>query len=813
MLSRSLRFRLLVGVVALLAVALGVRWWGGAGESSTPEVAQVATAPEQSAAISAAPGGAAAAEGAVVAWQPVEVSPAVAQRLQAVRVTAASVQAVRIELAALSGKASPAMRPGQGRWQFPLPSGAVVTGWVDRTTPAGPDAWVSEGPVEGVPGARWVMAAVRGRVSASIDGLPGGEVKVRTIDTAEGLVAQLYVVDPTLAGDCVALGEAERPVIAADVEGAAWAPVAVEAVDPDALASGDAIVDVLVAYTAAVGAELGSAESVEAEARVALSNANYDFIASALSLQLRLAGIVEVDLTGDASTTGQSGWQRSALESLAGVTDGVMDNVHAAREATGADLVTLVVQRPDPASSGIAYVLERLGHASEPYFAFSVVNLDSFSNATTLSHEFGHNLGCAHDRDNAGSLPARGYHGAFPGAYGYRVSGLDTNGVTRQVRSIMAYSPGTRLRFFSSPEMRIASYTFNRDRVDFVDPVVLGVALTEDPDHAADNVSVINRTAFQVASYRVSPTRSYGGRLVNVSTRAYVGSGYRTLTGGFVVTGEAAQRVLVRAPGPVLASDFGLSGALADPLLRVNQLGGGVVAENDNWAASAGNAAAVSAAGATAGAFAFPAGSRDAALVVDLAPGAYSAEVTGVGGATGLALVEAYEVRTDAAASARVVNLSTRAYASTATPIVAGFVVAADEGGEAERKTMFVRVRGPSLVNYGLPAEEVMPDPMIEIYDDEARLVFVNDDWDSVSAVYDSTIPAVSRGEVDQASEEAVYAAAAQVGATDMLAVEPAAVIELPAGLYTMFVRPYTDDDDPEGEPGVAIVEVFELER
>jgi hypothetical protein len=130
-------------------------------------------------------------------------------------------------------------------------------------------------------------------------------------------------------------------------------------------------------------------------------------------------------------------------------------------------------------------------------------------------------------------------------------------------------------------------------------------------------------------------------KVMNLSTRGEVGTGDRMLMAGFVVSGSAPKKVLIRAVGPTLGS-LGVSGALVDPVLRILQ-GTTVVRENDNW--ETGNTLAlVTDAIVRAGAFPLPAGSRDAALVVTLPPGTYSAQVSGAGGTTGIALVEVYEV-------------------------------------------------------------------------------------------------------------------------------------------------------------------------
>jgi hypothetical protein len=129
------------------------------------------------------------------------------------------------------------------------------------------------------------------------------------------------------------------------------------------------------------------------------------------------------------------------------------------------------------------------------------------------------------------------------------------------------------------------------------------------------------------------------GQLVNLSARAFVGTGDGVLVPGLVIGGTSSRRVLVRAVGPALGT-FGVSGFLADPTLTVFH-GATTLATNDNWQEQTG-AAAVATAATQAGAFALPVGGRDSALVLTLAPGAYTFRIAGVGGATGVALVEVY---------------------------------------------------------------------------------------------------------------------------------------------------------------------------
>lgn len=124
-------------------------------------------------------------------------------------------------------------------------------------------------------------------------------------------------------------------------------------------------------------------------------------------------------------------------------------------------------------------------------------------------------------------------------------------------------------------------------------------------------------------------------RLINVSVNKAMAAG-ETLIAGFVIAGDTARTVLIRAVGPGLAA-FGVPGTMTDPALALFS-GSTQIADNDNW----GGDAQVSAAFTQVGAFGLNATSKDAVLLVTLAPGAYTAQVKGT--AAGLALVEVYEV-------------------------------------------------------------------------------------------------------------------------------------------------------------------------
>lgn len=132
-----------------------------------------------------------------------------------------------------------------------------------------------------------------------------------------------------------------------------------------------------------------------------------------------------------------------------------------------------------------------------------------------------------------------------------------------------------------------------------------------------------------------------GSRLVNVSARMNVTAGEGTLIAGLVIAGNAPKAVLIRGIGPTLTA-FGVGGALADPVITLYSAGA-QIAINDNWESSTSTAAQINTASSKVGAFALIAGSKDAALLITLQPGAYSVKVSGVADTTGVALIEVYD--------------------------------------------------------------------------------------------------------------------------------------------------------------------------
>ena len=138
------------------------------------------------------------------------------------------------------------------------------------------------------------------------------------------------------------------------------------------------------------------------------------------------------------------------------------------------------------------------------------------------------------------------------------------------------------------------------------------------------------------------PTENGSGELSNLSTRGSVSTGENAMFVGFVATADS-RRFLIRGAGPLLGG-FGVNGFLANPTITVrNAADRSVVATNENWGDNS-NAASIALTAASVGAQPFADGSADSALMLFLAPGVYTVEVSSGDGTTGVALAEVYRI-------------------------------------------------------------------------------------------------------------------------------------------------------------------------
>jgi uncharacterized protein (DUF1800 family) len=264
----------------------------------------------------------------------------------------------------------------------------------------------------------------------------------------------------------------------------------------------------------------------------------------------------------------------------------------------------------------------------------------------------------------------------------------------------------------------------------------------------------------------------------NLSTRAQVGTGGNIIISGFNIGPGGNKTVLIRASGPALSA-FGVTGLLADPKLELYS-GSTKLNENDNWLAA--DAATFTAVGA----FNLTAGSRDAALVTTLAPGSYTAQVSGIGGTTGVALIEVYEV---GAGTSRLTNLSTRAQVGTgANILIPGLVISPGSG----TRRLLIRAAGPALTQLGVT--ETLADPTLIVANSANVTLATNDNWGTP----------VGAGAADAT---ALGLAFTQAGAFTFAPAsrDAALLMDFAPGNYTIQVS------GVGGTSGVAIVEVYDL--
>lgn len=704
---------------------------------------------------------------------------------------------VRLNEDLVAGKQSPFWQaPGLGRVEVPLPDGGTLAIVIDDSELLGPARFTSTGRIEGRPGSHAIFAYNEGFLHASIEDPELGTFALRT---ATEELSQFYQIDPTRLLPC---GGERVPVIDDFARAQAAArrtrAAALGAGAPIAAAPGPAAADnpqraevhVMMVYTPSVLPTLsGTARTAALQSAfdAAIAKVNSTFATSQITARVRLVKIVETPY--NELTSASNHVQDDALTALQagadGRFDGKMDEIHALRDQVGADIVCLALNRADSVSIGLSYVLSTPGDNTNALFAFSVVQYSSIAGTNVVPHEFGHVFGCAHDRVNA-----VGSAGSYPYSYGYTFIGSDG----RRYHDIMSYPPGTELGYFSNPNI-FAPAPAPANSAGGIAPGQPGETAT---------ALTIEENAFEASTYRLqTQAASNPGTLINVATRAYVGTGNQVLIGGFVVNGSAPQKMLLRGSGPALAQ-FGVGDLLTDPVLTIYS-GQTQVAQNNNWSVQAvgSDAASVAAAAAQTGAFPFVPNTTDAALVVTLPPGGYSAILEGAQGATGNGMVEAYQVDR---AGAKIVNLSTRGYADAhGREMVGGFSV---QGAAGTTKRILIRVLGPTLQrSFGM--SEGMEDPHMEIYNAAGELLMINDDWTTaartVARVRDDFQPLVR-----YYSEQQIFA----TGLAPSNRREPGVMIDLAPGNYTIIAKPFEklDDVPPQvAKPGVIILEVYEI--
>ncbi|CAN5481980.1 hypothetical protein BH18VER1_BH18VER1_18410 [soil metagenome] len=272
--------------------------------------------------------------------------------------------------------------------------------------------------------------------------------------------------------------------------------------------------------------------------------------------------------------------------------------------------------------------------------------------------------------------------------------------------------------------------------------------------------------ARELASAELYETPGPATSFRNIATRLPVQNGDNALIGGFIITGSAPKKVIVRAIGPSLTTR-GVAGALADPTLELNKPDGSSTF-NDDWKQ---NQAAVEASGIP------PERDEEAAIVETLPPGAYTAIVRGKSGSTGVGLVEVYDL--ESATPTVLANISTRGQVQTGDNVmIGGFIL----GGSTNVAQVAVRALGPSLSNAGL--SNVLPDPTLDLRDANGQRLIFNDNWHDDA---DNAAQLSAKGLAPSRPEEA------------------ALFTTLPPGNYTAILA------GKDGSVGIGLVELYNI--
>ena len=262
-----------------------------------------------------------------------------------------------------------------------------------------------------------------------------------------------------------------------------------------------------------------------------------------------------------------------------------------------------------------------------------------------------------------------------------------------------------------------------------------------------------------------TPTPPPGpAQLLNIATRLNVQTGEKVGIGGFIVTGNAPKKILLRGIGPSLV---GLAPLLPDPVLELHGPDGSVIRTNDNWKDT--QQAAIDATTLA------PTDDLESAILATLAPGAYTAILRGQDGTSGIGLVEMYDLATGS--DSKLANISTRGFVQTGGEVmIGGFIF----GNGTELERVLIRALGPSLSGFS----NALADPMLSLYDGNGNLLIADDNWQ------------------DDAGQAALITATGNPPPNDL---ESAVVTLLVPGPYTVIVN------GKDGGTGVGLVEVYHL--
>jgi sugar lactone lactonase YvrE len=300
-----------------------------------------------------------------------------------------------------------------------------------------------------------------------------------------------------------------------------------------------------------------------------------------------------------------------------------------------------------------------------------------------------------------------------------------------------------------------------------------------------DNVFVANFTTQEILKFTPAGGKSTfaanvnsGGlafepataQLTNISTRASVQTGQGVTIGGFIVTGTDNKTVVLRGLGPTLGQPpFNISGVLADPTLQLFDSSGNPFWFNDNWKDT--QQAQIQSTGLA------PANDLESAIFQVLAPGSYTAVLSGKNGTTGIGLVEVYDI--SPGVFSELTNVSTRGFVGTGNSVMIGGFITSGGNGSTE---VVVRGLGPTLAAPPFNISGALADPIVTLVDQNGTVIQTNDNWKNTQ-----------------------QAAIQRTGLAPQNDLESAMIVTVPTGRYTAILS------GKNGGTGIGLVEVYNV--
>ncbi len=255
--------------------------------------------------------------------------------------------------------------------------------------------------------------------------------------------------------------------------------------------------------------------------------------------------------------------------------------------------------------------------------------------------------------------------------------------------------------------------------------------------------------------------------LINLSARGVV-TNDDVLIAGFIISG-GEKKVLIKAEGPSLL-DKNVAGALLNPTIQLFDINSKPMMFNDNWQDNSNMADIVATKLA-------PTDPLEAALLVSLKPGAYTAIVRGFNNTTGVALVSVNAAEPETSISEiEIINLSARGVVTNDDVLIAGFIIS---GGE---KKVLIKAEGPSLSDKNVAGALI--NPTMQLFDANANPMLFNDNWQDNSNLADIV----------------------KTKLAPTYPLESALLVSLKPGAYTAIVRGF------DNTTGVALVSVNVVE-